>query len=518
MMYAENLFLILDGYGFLCQNYQFYIDRVDHAGKTNPIRTGLLYKALETLRDHKFGHRYLNDFGRNIYKACVIDTNFPTYRDSWTKNLTKTNDALFIESLKQYPAIEKLSEINGWISVRLQNERAIDVIKALTVVGLSVPNTHVVIFSDNKDVYQLLDDNVGLVDQSMYRISNGAEVAYRNKITSSALMLDFVALNSVNSNGKRLIPKITTAICTKLINQYGSIEKILSNVSNIKAPFGDLIAAVGQDLIDIRNSMLVSESFDQRKLAPSLLVLDTFAEQEVDKVELRGFYDQFGFRRERDLLDKEIAKDVLKGPNVITPRRVLSTRASEFYNDLVKNHPQLQPLEKSNNLSFSVYRIENKITRRIYFGSTNNPHRRWKEHIADLDFGRHGNLQLAKDVYENGFDSLEFKILKRFHLEVEMRNFEQLLIIMYWGRGKCYNRETDVDNADKVSHSVITAVHKSFKDKKETRGCSALIKGYGNFLSIHAAARELNLNKVDIQNALVTPGQSVNGWSFGAIR
>ena len=58
-----------------------------------------------------------------------------------------------------------------------------------------------------------------------------------------------------------------------------------------------------------------------------------------------------------------------------------------------------------------IYCITNKITNKIYIGSTIDINRRWKEHKKELSKNKHHNLYLQNSFNKYGHKNFNFHIL-----------------------------------------------------------------------------------------------------------
>lgn len=58
-----------------------------------------------------------------------------------------------------------------------------------------------------------------------------------------------------------------------------------------------------------------------------------------------------------------------------------------------------------------IYQIKNKITEKLYVGSSSNIGLRWQSHIQELMCGNHVNSKIQDDFNKYGLTSFEFSIL-----------------------------------------------------------------------------------------------------------
>lgn len=63
-------------------------------------------------------------------------------------------------------------------------------------------------------------------------------------------------------------------------------------------------------------------------------------------------------------------------------------------------------------MTAGVYRIRNRVTGRIYIGSSFDIHRRIMTHLSALRTGRHANTSLQAEWVEHGKEAFAFSILE----------------------------------------------------------------------------------------------------------
>lgn len=85
-----------------------------------------------------------------------------------------------------------------------------------------------------------------------------------------------------------------------------------------------------------------------------------------------------------------------------------------------------------------IYSITSKTNLKVYIGSSNSVHHRWRQHLKDLRGGRHGNPHLQHHVNKWGLDDLEFEVME-VEPDPSLRlGLEQLMITSLYGEG-CFN-------------------------------------------------------------------------------
>lgn len=86
-----------------------------------------------------------------------------------------------------------------------------------------------------------------------------------------------------------------------------------------------------------------------------------------------------------------------------------------------------------------IYKIENTINGKVYFGSSNNINKRKKQHFSSLKNGSHCNTHLQRSFNIYGEDNFIFEAVE-FCEEKNLLNIEQMYLDIYFdGSNRCYN-------------------------------------------------------------------------------
>ena len=86
-----------------------------------------------------------------------------------------------------------------------------------------------------------------------------------------------------------------------------------------------------------------------------------------------------------------------------------------------------------------VYKITNIKNNKIYIGSSNNIHQRWKNHIRELETNKHSNIYLQNDwdMYEK--DNFKFEVIEEcaedVRYSVEQKYLNELMPFYRTGNG-----------------------------------------------------------------------------------
>lgn len=97
-----------------------------------------------------------------------------------------------------------------------------------------------------------------------------------------------------------------------------------------------------------------------------------------------------------------------------------------------------------------IYKITNLINGKFYIGSSNDIHRRWKEHINELNRNVHCNKYLQKSYNKYGIENFEFTII-----EVCSED-EQIIREQYWiDITNCYDKNIGYNLSKSASKVVL---------------------------------------------------------------
>ena len=162
----------------------------------------------------------------------------------------------------------------------------------------------------DKDYAQLVTDHV-----KMYRPRHGGgyevmgpkEVCEKYGIASTAQVIDLLGLMGDSADNFPGCPGVGEKTAAKLINQFGSIDALLSSTDQLKGKMKEKVEGAVEDikmskyLATIRQDVPVSFSFDEMKV------------NEPDEVRLREIFTELEFK---SLADRILKKPVQKQKNV----------------------------------------------------------------------------------------------------------------------------------------------------------------------------------------------------------
>ncbi len=168
--------------------------------------------------------------GENI--LVVFDAARTTFRNTIYKEYKANRSEPPEELVPQFDLIKKATTAIGLKSLEVENYEADDII-ATYVKKAKKENIETLVISSDKDLMQLIQDGVSLYDP-MKNIKIGPEAVLEKFGVSPDKVIDVQALAGDSSDNVPGVPGIGVKTASQLINEYGSLEKLLDNASSIK--------------------------------------------------------------------------------------------------------------------------------------------------------------------------------------------------------------------------------------------------------------------------------------------
>jgi DNA polymerase-1 len=198
---------------------------------------------------------------------------------------------------QQWPAMEPLVEAFGYSNVKVEGYEADDVIASLAEQALKAdPPVPVMIVTGDRDVFQLIDE-AGLVKvMATARGITDTKIYDRQAVIDRygippELIPDFYGLKGDTSDNIPGVPGIGDKTASELIQGYGSLERVMSHIRDIKG------AKRKQNLLDYAEDARVSKSLAtvQRDVAVDF-DMSAEAAREPDRARVREVFREYELR------------------------------------------------------------------------------------------------------------------------------------------------------------------------------------------------------------------------------
>ena len=282
--------LLVDGSSYL---YRAFHAMPDLRNSHNEP-TGAIQGVLNMLR------RLHKDYPSD-YSACIFDAKGKTFRDDIYAEY-KANRASMPDDLRaQVAPLHEAIKAMGWPLIMENGVEADDVIGALAKQA-EREGVRVIISTGDKDIAQLVNENVTLVNTMPNAFRRGDEVldiaGVENKFgLPPSLIVDYLVLIGDTSDNVPGVEKVGPKTAVKWLKQYGSLDNIVANADEISGVVGENLRKAlpwiptARQLITIRCDVGIQEQ------------LSDLSPQAMDKTKLAELFDRFEFRSWRKELD-----------------------------------------------------------------------------------------------------------------------------------------------------------------------------------------------------------------------
>ncbi|MCZ7584637.1 MAG: DNA polymerase I [Deltaproteobacteria bacterium] len=255
---SKRLFLV-DGSGFIFR--AFYGVRPLSTSEGTPTNAvyGFAQMMQKLLRDHQPTH-----------VAVVFDTKEPTFRHEMYAEYKANRTEPPTELVPQFGLVRRLVDAFRWKRLEMPGYEADDIIGTLAE-RAKAGGYEVVIISSDKDLCQLLDANVRMLDTMKDKWTGSDDLAERFGGGPESV-IDVLSLAGDTSDNIPGIPGVGEKTAVKLLKEFGSLQAVLDRADEIKGKLGEKVRAHKEDallarrLVEVRRDMDLDLSLDDLQL------------------------------------------------------------------------------------------------------------------------------------------------------------------------------------------------------------------------------------------------------------
>lgn len=217
---SENKhFVIIDGLSFLFRAYH----AVRPLTREDGLHTNALYGFAQMLI------KVVRDLEPDM--CCVaLDSKTPTFRHEMYPDYKAHRSEPDEEMLEQLPYFEPMIKAFGISGLRVDGVEADDIIA--TLVNQHRGNAKITIVSSDKDLMQLLGDNVYMLDTMKSKTMDPDSVMEKFGVTPDKV-IEVQALIGDSSDNIPGVPGVGPKTADKLINEFGSLENLYENLDKV---------------------------------------------------------------------------------------------------------------------------------------------------------------------------------------------------------------------------------------------------------------------------------------------
>jgi DNA polymerase-1 len=202
------------------------------------------------------------------YVAVCFDTREPTFRDEMYGEYKANRKEPPDDLVQQFPYVQPIVEALSLPVISKPGFEADDLIGTLAR-RFASSDLEVVIVSGDKDLMQLVGDNVTILDE-MKDLRVGEDEVRDRFGVGPERVVDVLALAGDPSDNVPGVPGVGQKTASKLVAEFGPVEEILRRVDEIGGSAGKKI----------------SENVDSLKLSKRLVTLDTRVDLKADLKDL----------------------------------------------------------------------------------------------------------------------------------------------------------------------------------------------------------------------------------------
>ncbi len=275
-----------------------YVFRAFHAVKHNLRNskgepTNALFGYVQMLRS-------VLDRLMPTHVAVVFDPQGGTFRHRMYADYKAHRPPMPEELAAQWPRIFELTDAFGFARLCVDDYEADDVIATLATAAQQREGWDVSIVSTDKDLMQLVNDRVWMIDTMRNKEYGPQEVCERWDVDSPQKVHDLLALTGDSADNIPGIPGIGPKTAAQLLRDWGSFDAVLDNAAAIpqKKRRENILAHCADARLSWKLVAL-------ERHVPLPLSLDELIPAEADRPRLHALFEQLEFRR----LTAEFADD-----------------------------------------------------------------------------------------------------------------------------------------------------------------------------------------------------------------
>ena len=236
------------------------------------------------------------------YLAVIFDTARKTFRSEIYTDYKANRPPPPEDLIPQFPLIRDVVTAFGVPQAEMEGYEADDLIA--TYARQAADSGHrVTIVSSDKDLMQLVDDNISMMDPMKGTKISYAEVEKKFGVNPDRV-IDIQSLAGDSTDNVPGVPGIGVKTAALLINEYGDLDTLLERAGEIKQTkrrenlieFADL-ARTSRELVTLKQDVPVT--------AP----LESFVLENPDPDRLIAFLEQQGFKSILNRVKAELARD-----------------------------------------------------------------------------------------------------------------------------------------------------------------------------------------------------------------
>jgi len=229
--------------------------------------------------------------------AVVFDAKGKTFRNDIYPEYKAHRPPMPDDLREQIEPLHEIIEAQGLPLICVEGVEADDIIGTLSREAVE-QGYKVLISTSDKDLAQLVNDDVTLINTMSNELLDGDGVREKFKVDASQIV-DYLALMGDSSDNIPGVPKVGPKTAAKWIAEYGSLRGVMDHAD-------DIGGKVGENLRESLNFLPMSYELATVKLdCDTGTTVDELEQRDTDPAVLAALYREYGFNRWLDELDAD---------------------------------------------------------------------------------------------------------------------------------------------------------------------------------------------------------------------
>ncbi len=283
----KKTLLLVDGSSYLYRAFHAMPDLRANPGDPASPATGAIRGMINMMQK-------LRKDVRADYAACVFDAKGPTFRDALYPEYKAQRSPMPDDLRSQVAPIHEVVRLLGWKVLDVPGVEADDVIGTLACTA-SQQGIEVIISSGDKDLSQLVDENITVIDTMNDRRRDLAGVEAEFGVPPR-LMVDYQTLVGDAVDNVPGVPKVGPKTAVKWLLEYGSLDALVAKAADIKGVVGENLRSSLDWLPKGRELLTIKKDCELTAYIDGLPALDAIAMGAQETDALKDFYEKYGFK------------------------------------------------------------------------------------------------------------------------------------------------------------------------------------------------------------------------------
>ena len=277
-MPSKYALVLVDASGYLFRAYHALPKLTNSQGEA----TGALIGVLNMLRK-------LLDETAPTYIGVVFDAPGPTFRDALYPDYKAQRPPMPDELRAQLEPLKAIIRAMGLPLIEIPEVEADDVIGTLAT-RAAAQGLDTLISTGDKDMAQLVDERITLINTMSGTVLDPEGVKTKFGVPPQRI-IDYLSLMGDSSDNIPGVPKCGPKTAVKWIEQYGSLDEVISHADAIKGKVGEHLRAA-LDQLPLARTLTTIKRDVELDLGPTDL-----SPGEPDRETLRAWYERIESKR-----------------------------------------------------------------------------------------------------------------------------------------------------------------------------------------------------------------------------